>query len=39
LAQYNDMLGEVRVLVERVQWESGRQEIERELDRLVGTTA
>ena len=39
LARYNDMLGEVRVLVERVQWESGRQEIERELDRLVGTTA
>ena len=39
LAQYNDMLGEVRVLVERVRWESGRQEIERELDKLVGTTA
>ena len=39
LARYNDMLGEVRVLVERVQWESGRQEIERELDKLVGTTA
>tara|TARA_B100000929_G_scaffold244745_1_gene202811 strand:- start:266 stop:1279 length:1014 start_codon:yes stop_codon:yes gene_type:complete len=39
LAQYNDILGEVRVLVERVRWESGRQEIERELDKLVGTTA
>jgi tetraacyldisaccharide 4'-kinase len=39
LVQYDDILGEVRVLVERVQWESGRQEIERELDKLVGTAA
>ena len=39
LAQYDDILGGVRVLVERVRWESGRQEIERELDKLVGTTA
>jgi len=39
LAQYHDILGGVRVLVERVRWESGRQEIERELDKLVGTTA
>ncbi len=39
LAQYDDILGEVRVLVERVRWESGRQEVERELDKLVGTAA
>ena len=39
LAQYDDILGEVRVLVERVRWESGRQEIERALDKLVGATA
>ena len=36
LAQYGDIIGEVRVLVERVQWESGRKEIELELDKLAG---
>ena len=38
LAQYAEMLGDIRMLVQEVRWEFGRKEIEGELDKVAEAT-